>query len=139
MRVNPQTTLVLMFLIAVGGVGCNKPPAAATPGSTSDSSAWLGIPSAVNQVIVCLHEGTGWLLNKSEVSVRKSGDVRKVTNDAQKYVADFQISVSYGGETFETTATDVPCDKDGIPTEAAIDRLRASVEDIKGKMKKLQN
>lgn len=96
----------------------------------------MGISSAVNQVVIAIHDGTGWLLNKSEVSVKKSGEVRAI--DGQESVADFQIAVRYGGESFETTAKDVPCDKDGIPTESSIDRIRTAVEDIKAKMKRLQ-
>ncbi len=101
---------------------------------------WLGIPSAVNQVIVLLHDGTGWLLNKSQVSVKKASEVRAPASDTEdeEWTADFHITVQFGGETFETTAKDVPCDRDGIPTEAAVDRLRAAVEDIKAKMKRLQ-
>ena len=102
------------------------------------NSSWLGIPSAVNQVIVFLHEGTGWLLNKSEVSIKKSGAVR-ATKGSDEWLTDYQIAVHLGSETFETVATDVPCDKDGIPTEAAVDRLRVAVEDIKTKMQRLQN
>ena len=98
----------------------------------------MGIPSAVNSVIVFLHEGTGWLLNKSEVSVKKVGDVHESESTDNELVADFQITVEYGGESFETTAKDVPCDVDGIPTEEAVDRLRTAVEGIKAKMKRLQ-
>jgi hypothetical protein len=120
------------------GIGCDQPINPPANKVTPAPASWLGISSAVNQVIVCLHEGTGWLLNKSEVSVKKAGDVRSF-NSSNDWVADYQISVRYGGETFETTAKDVPCDKDGIPTEAAVDRLRLAVEDIKAKMKRLQN
>ncbi|MEZ6102479.1 MAG: hypothetical protein R3E01_26360 [Pirellulaceae bacterium] len=101
----------------------------------------MGIPSAVNQVITMIHDGTGWLLNKSEVSVKKVGNIRPTNGNvtSESFLADYQIAVSYGGESFETTATDVPCDRDGIPTEASVERLRVAVEDIKQKMKRLQN
>jgi hypothetical protein len=129
-----------IFLVgAITIVGCSNATTPATGNTSSSSAPWLGIPSAVNQVIVFLHDGTGWLLNKSEVTVKKSGDVRAVTDTSKEWVADFLISVEFGGEAFETTAKDVPCDTDGIPTEAAVDRLRTSVEDIKAKMKRLQD
>ena len=131
--------LTLVVVVFAYLAGCDKP---ATPGSnnaTPTPAPWLGIPSAVNQVIVLLHDGTGWLLNKSEVTVKKSGEVRSGESTSKECVADFLIAVHFGGETFETTARDVPCDNDGIPTEAAVDRLRTSVEDIKSKMKRLQN
>ena len=88
-----------------------------------------------------IHDGTGWLLNKSEVSVKKVGNIRPTNGNvtSESFLADYQIAVSYGGESFETTATDVPCDRDGIPTEASVERLRVAVEDIKQKMKRLQN
>ncbi len=132
--------LVFVLGVLAGLAGCDNPTSPASNSPVSSSAApWLGIPSAVNQVIVFLHEGTGWILNKSEVTVRKSSDVRSSDTTSNEMVADFLISVHFGGETFETTAKDVPCDNDGIPTEAAVDRLRASVEDIKTKMKRLQN
>lgn len=131
----------LMLVIVMCGycAGCDSSPAPVPNSAATNPAPWLGIPSAVNQVIVFLHEGTGWLLNKSEVAVKKSSEVRSVESTSQECVADFLISVHLGGETFETTARDVPCDHDGIPTEAAVDRLRTSVEDIKAKMKRLQN
>ncbi len=112
---------------------CDKPATSLAPNNlTTPSSPWLGIPSAVNQVIVFLHDGTGWLLNKSQVSVKKSGDVRTTSSDSTELICDFQIAVQYGGESFETTATDIPCDKDGIPTEAAVDRLRSATSGRRG-------
>lgn len=129
-----QQLTILLCAFAVFG-GCDAP---VTNKAVSNPAPWMGIPSAVNQVIVSLHDGTGWLLNKSEVTVKKSGDVRFGETSEKECLADFLISVHVGGETFETTAKDVPCDKDGIPTEAAVDRLRTSVEDIKSKMKRLQ-
>ncbi len=120
-------------------IGCESKPSlpAETPGPVNaGASTWLGIPSAVNQVIVFLHESTGWLLNKSQVDIKKVGDVRTV--DEGELVAAFSIAVQLGDESFETIASDVPCDADGIPTDDAVDRLRAAVEDIKEKMSRLQ-
>lgn len=53
------------------------------------------------------------------------------------FVADFLFSVHCGGETFETVAREVPCANDGIPTEAAFDRLRASADEIKARIERL--
>lgn len=133
------TQLALLLASHAFATGCDKVATPASSNATASPAPWLGIPSAVHQVIVCLHDGTGWWLNKSEVTVKKASDVRTVEATSRECVADFQITVHFGGETFETTAKDVPCDNDGIPTEAAVDRLRASVEDIKTKMKRLQN
>ncbi|MBL8889407.1 MAG: hypothetical protein JNL67_05480 [Planctomycetaceae bacterium] len=131
--------LIVLVLGISSLLGCENGAAPAQPSAAPVTTPWLGIPSAINQVIVFLHEGTGWLLDKSEVSVKKSSEVRKTADDSSELVADFQISVKFGDETFETTAKDVPCDNDGIPTEAAVERLRTAVEDIKSKMKRLQN
>jgi hypothetical protein len=134
-----QQLFVLSLLIPFSG-GCGQPGGSSSIAANSSAPVpWLGIPSAVNQVIIALHDGTGWLLNKSQVAIRKAGDVRVIETNGDQCLADFHVSVQFAGETFETTAKDVPCDKDGIPTEAAIDRLRHSVEDIKTKMKRLQN
>lgn len=141
MRLSKQTCLIVCTVLG-SSVGCDidKGPSHTTSPIVSSipKAPWLGIPSAVNQVIVALHDGTGWLLNKSEVSVKKTGEVQTASDDGG-FTASFQIAVRFGGESFETTAKDVPCDSDGIPTEAAVDRLRISVEDIKSKMKRLQN
>lgn len=138
---NPRNFLTLAVVCCALGLGCNKAnapqPANPVAEMTISGAPWLGIPSAVNQIVVLLHEGTGWLLNKSDVAVKKVSDVEAAASDTMQ--ADFQITVRIGGETFETTAKDVPCDKDGIPTEAAVDRLRTAVEDIKTKLKRLQN
>lgn len=109
------------------------------PGSNAVPAGWLGIPSAINYIVNGLHEGTGWLLNKSQVSIKKVGDVRPLDAETGVCEADFLIAVEYGNESFETTAKSVPCDQDGIPTEASVDRLKTSVEEIKAKMKRLQN
>lgn len=131
---------LLVFGLCVFFVlGCDKGASSPANNAAPAATPWLGIPSAINQVIVFLHEGTGWLLDKSEVKIKKLNDVRKVGAVSNELVADFSISVHFGDETFETTAKDVPCDNDGIPTEAAVDRLRIAVEDIKAKMKRLQN
>ena len=136
---------VAKLLVAVALVaavwGCGNSGSTGSPlpsGPPSIGSSWLGLPSAVNQIIIVLYEGTGWLLNKSEVSVKKVGDIRAREGRRPQFVADFRISVHLGDETFETTATDIPCDELGIPTEASIDQLREAVESIKTKMKRLQ-
>jgi hypothetical protein len=38
----------------------------------------------------------------SEVTVKKSGEVRVIGSKSYEWVADFQISVHFGGETFES-------------------------------------
>jgi hypothetical protein len=134
----------LVLATCLGGslaalVGCGASNGTATPSATPAPTGWLGIPSAINYIINGLHDGTGWLLNKSQVSIKKIGDIRPSNSESNGWEADFQIAVEYGNESFETTAKDIPCDQDGIPTEASIDRLRTSVEDIKAKMKRLQN
>ncbi len=130
-------TALLLFGSAFLG-GCTPADGTGAGGGSPVATSWLGIPSAVNYIVNTLHEGTGWLLNKSQVSIKKVGDVRPSTADDAQWQADFQINVAFGNESFETTAKDVPCDQDGIPTEASVDRLRTSVEEIKVKMKRLQ-
>jgi hypothetical protein len=128
-----------LCLSSLGLLGCQDSPGTSAPSSAPAPTGWLGIPSAINYIVNALHDGTGWLLNKSQVSIKKSGDIRPSETGAGAWEADFQITVEYGNESFETTAQNIPCDQDGIPTEASIDRLRTAVEDIKTKMKRLQN
>jgi hypothetical protein len=100
-------------------------------------SGWTGIPSTCKCVAEWVNEGTNWVLNKNQVSVVKVGDVRSV-GSTSSFVADFKIGVTNGTNSFETVARDVPCDKDGIPTEDSVTKLREAVESIKSKIKRLQ-
>jgi hypothetical protein len=121
--------------------GCGGSPVENGTGASSPAGGnfgWFGIPSAVKLVIETVHEGTGWVLNKSEVSVALVGEPRPA-GDSDTFIADFRITVAHGPNSFETTAKDVPCDKDGIPTEESVTKLREAVEDIKVKIKRLQN
>lgn len=130
--------LVLAFVCAISTLsGCGGASPTAPVAVTKLSADWLGIPSAVNFVIHALHDGTGWLLNKSQVQIATVGAVR--ADEKEGYLTDFRIHVANGLHSFETTAKDVPCDKDGVPTEAAVTKLRQAVEDIKAKIKRLQN
>ena len=61
-----------------------------------------------------------------------------VRQQGEGFVADYRISVEYVDESFATTATEVPCDDLGIPTEESVERLREAVEKIKEKMQRLQ-
>jgi hypothetical protein len=107
-------------------------------GGTGGGSGWLGIPSACKCVAELLNEGTNWVLNKNQVSVVKVGDVRPSSGTAS-FIADFKIGVTNGTNSFETVAKNVPCDKDGIPTEDSVTKLREAVREIKAKIKRLQN
>jgi hypothetical protein len=94
--------------------------------------------SVVIDVVQWVNEGTNWVLSMNQVSVSKVSDVRK-TGIRGAAVADFKIVVTNGTNTFDTIAKDVPCDNYGIPTEKSVDALKAAVEDIKAKIKRLQN
>lgn len=135
-------TLIAVALLSLTCLaGCDNgtaPTPSAKPVTSVPRSNWLGLPSAVNQVVHLLHEGTGWILNKSQVDVSKVGGVRKGAK-ADSHLADFQVKVTKGDQSFETTIRDVPCDGDGIPTEEAVTKLREAVENIKAKIRRLQN
>lgn len=107
-------------------------------GSPGGGTVWLGIPSACKCVVEWVNDGTNWVLNKNQVSVAKIGEVRAVPGTGS-LVANFKIAVTNGTTSFETVAQDVPCDRDGIPTEDAVTKLREAVEEIKAKIKRLQN
>jgi hypothetical protein len=123
--------IAFLAIVCVGGCSGESD----VVGVPAPTAAWAGIPSAVNQVIVAVHDSTGWILNKSQVEIKKSSDVRQSDNGQ---MADFIIRVKLGNESFETMAKNVPCDSDGIPTEASVDRLRNAVEEIKKKLTRIQ-
>jgi hypothetical protein len=106
--------------------------------SNSGAARWLGIPSVVLIVVQWVNEGTNWVLDKNQVSVSLVSDLRPGST-AGASVADFKIVVTNGTNTFDTVAKDVPCDGNGIPTDESVDTLRSAVEDIKAKIKRLQN
>lgn len=83
-----------------------------------------------------LHDVTGGLVSDNHVTLHKSSEVRSVDSTSEEHNADFLVSVHFGGETFDTTAIDVQCDKNGIPTEAAVAYLREAVNEIKTKRKR---
>jgi hypothetical protein len=118
---------LLLFLMGCALVGCD-----------GNVSTWAGIPSTVKYVTQCVHDATGWALNKCVVRMAKVGDVRLAQGVTDSFVADFTIEVHHGGNSFQTTAKDVPCDRYGIPTQESVTKLKESVEDIKAKFKQLQ-
>jgi len=132
---------VLLLCVALGCGSENVPSGAVKGGGGaggSSSSLWMGIPSVTKDVIVWINAGTNWVLNKNQVSVSKVSDVRPGSTE-DSTVADFKIVVTNGLNTFDTVATDVPCDAKGIPTEESVDTIRTAVEDIKDKIRRLQN
>jgi hypothetical protein len=134
-----RNTLVLVILLTCGVLSAcantSRPPVSSAP-KTGD---WLGYASVVEDVVEFIHDGTGRLLNKNQVRVERVGSVREVVNQDGLYVADYRITVTESDNSFSTTASDVPCDKDGIPTDASVDRIREAVEEIKRKIDRLQN
>ena len=122
-----------LFLIAIMlFVGCGQ-KSNALPAT---SKGWLGIPSAVNEVVTMIHDGTGWLINKSDVSIELQGEI---VENSGVFTGDYRITVEYGNEKFETVASKVPCDEFGIPTEQSTEKLRGAVEKIKERMKRFQD
>jgi hypothetical protein len=117
-----------LLLATILLAGCNE---------KSGGSGWSGLPSTCKLVAEWVNDGTNWVLNKNQVSVVKVGEVRSPSGTSS-FVADFKIGVTNGTNSFETLATDVPCDKDGIPTEDSVTKLREAVESIKSKIKRLQ-
>ncbi len=129
--------IALVMSLPVGCGGSDSPSSKTNNAPTVPRGFdWDSIQSAVGFVVENLHYGTGWILNKSQVSVSKVGEVRGTDPDG--YVADFRISVSKNENTFDTVAKNVPCDSFGIPTESSVGKLGEAVEDIKAKIKKFQ-
>ena len=127
-----------LFVAATIGCGGSDPRKFKPDGGGQDIPVWLGMASVVEDVVQLVNAGTNWVLNLKQVKVSKVSDVRK-TGITGTAVADFKIEVTNGTNTFDTVAKDVPCDNYGIPTEKSVDALKAAVEDIKAKIKRLQN
>jgi len=120
-------SVVYTFAMAAAvafGSSCNKPQI--TP--------WLGIPSAIATVVEVVHDATGRALGRNDVSV-EAGEVHAA---GAGFVADMKLTVSDGDNRFSTTAEDVPCDQDGIPTDESVDKIRQAAEEIKAKIKRFQ-
>ena len=136
---------IVSALLVAATIGCggSNPFEHQKAGGGTDNnfpvpSTWLGMASVVKDVVQLVNAGTNWVLSKDQVSVSKVGDLRK-TSITGATVADFKIVVTNGTNTFDTVAKNVPCDNYGIPTEKSVDALKAAVEDIKAKIKQLQN
>lgn len=129
---------IVVLLIGVAA-GCGRDTVPSNAGGTGGGSAslWMGIPSVTKDVIEWINASTNWVLNKNQVSVSKVSDVRPGSDD-DSTVADFKIVVTNGLNTFDTVAKSVPCDANGIPTEESVDAIRTAVEDIKAKIRRLQ-
>lgn len=84
-----------------------------------------------------IHNGTGWLLDKDNLKIENKV-VREDEGSPSNYVGDFHISVLHKENSFATTAKDVPCDKNGIPTEDALERLNEAIDEIKSEIRMLQ-
>ena len=132
------SALFVAATIGCGGSGPGKIPPDGGGQDIPVLSPWLGMTSVVKDVVQLVNAGTNWVLSLNQVKVSKVSDVRK-TGITGAAVADFKIEVTNGTNTFDTVAKDVPCDNYGIPTEKSVDALKAAVEDIKAKIKRLQN
>lgn len=128
---------IVSALFVAATIGCGGPRPQDIP-DIPVPSTWLGMTSVVKDVVQLVNAGTNWVLSLNQVKVSKVSDVRK-TGITRTAVADFKIEVTNGTTTFDTVAKDVPCDSDGIPTERSVDALKAAVEEIKAKIKRLQN
>lgn len=123
----------LASILSAVVVVCSLPSCDSSAGEAAKS--WVGISSATETVIELIHEGTGWLLRKHQVEIERTGEVMTEGGD---YVSQFEITVTNGDSTFATTISDVPCDKIGIPTKESVSKLQKAVEDIKKKIKDIQ-
>lgn len=97
---------------------------------------WKGVVSAKDLVVEWVHDGTGWLLGKDQVDIELDGEVLPYGDG---HVACYKIRVSDGDNTFETRTEWADCDPNGVPTEESIDEFRAAIEDIKSKIRRLQD
>lgn len=126
-----ERVVVSLLVAALIASGCQPDP---TSGK-SKFKPWLGLPTVYEIVLEVVHKGTGRLLDKNKVSV-EAESIRKSTAG---FVSDMTITVTDGDNTFSTTAIDIPCDQNGIPTDESVDRIREAAEEIKEKISRFQN
>ena len=81
-----------------------------------------------------VHDGTGWMLGKAEVSFERYGSL----GDGNQKTANYRIYVTDGDESFETEVEGIACDEFGIPTEDSQLKLDEAVQKIKSMLAKLQ-
>jgi hypothetical protein len=116
--------LGLLALLSVPGCSGSDPLLSAT---------W--VKEKVTEGINSVHDFTGWLLNKDDVSV----ETVETTQSNDCFFAKVKITVTHGDNTFSTITQNVEYDADGIPTEEGTKRIQEAVERIKQQViKKLQ-
>ena len=135
--------VALLVVLVVCSIGCSDQTETAKNSKTSTVKRvpiWtLAIEKARDAggfALELVHDGTGWVLGKSTVSIEQVGDTRD--EDGQKY-ADFKITVTSSDETFESTVQNVECDEFGIPSDAQQQKFDEAVDKIKNMLSKLQN
>jgi hypothetical protein len=99
--------------------------------------AFFGAPMIAGSCLRGLHEGTGWLLNKDDLKF-ECLTVRSDEDSETGYAGDFKLNVTHKAISFTTTARDVPCDKDGIPSDEAFERLNGAIDGMKCEIRKLK-
>lgn len=92
--------------------------------------------SACQWTLESVHDGTGWLLGKAEVSIDQDGELRQ--SGEGEFVADFIIKVKAGDETFSVTVKDVPCSEMAIPSDGSQEKFNTAVREIKAMLANLQ-
>ena len=135
----------VVLLVVVCVAGCSDQTSTTKKGSGSTSTAkrvpiWtLAIEKARDAggwALELVHDGSGWMLGKSTVTIEQVGDTRE--ENGEKY-ADFKITVTSSDETFESTVHNVECDEFGIPSDAQQQKFDEAVDKIKNMLSKLQD
>jgi hypothetical protein len=87
------------------------------------------VNEVISQIVAWIEDGTGIELEKGDVTVQSLGARKTASGSA--HISDFKITVKYRQTEFTSTPKDIPCNTDGIPTEAGNARIKEAVEEIK--------
>lgn len=93
--------------------------------------------SAYQWTLETIHDGTGWLLGKAEISIEQVGELRPVGEN--EFVADFAINVKTNNEAFSVLIKEVPCSEMAIPSADSQAKFNEAVGEIKAMLEKLQH
>jgi hypothetical protein len=135
--------IVMIALLAAGslglsGCGGTDQPAAGT--AVASQSWWtvvLGqVRAATGGTLEVVHDGTGWMLGKNEVTIDQVGEFEMVQGTRH---ATYRITVARADESFSSEIAGIECDELGIPTEQSQEKLNEAVTKIKTMLDRLQS
>ena len=135
-----QLILVLaIFPLALAGCGGAEATPAAEATAVASGSWWTAVMgrvgAATGGTLELVHDGTGWLLGKNEVTIDQVGEFEVI--EGRKH-ATYRVTVARADESFSSQIEAVECDDLGIPTEQSQAKMDEAVRKIKAMLDRLR-